>query len=195
MGKIFCLLGKSSTGKDTIFKELIEDKSLGLKPIIGYTTRPKRNNETNGIEYFFITTKELEEYRRLGKVIEERVYDTTKGKWHYSTLDDGQVDFKNNYIMITTIESFCNIKEYYSEENVIPIYINIDDKTRLERAIAREAMEKSPDYNEVCRRFIADNIDFSEENILNARIDKEYCNNKLESCIKSIRLDMMKYID
>ena len=54
MGKIFCLMGKSSSGKDTIFKELKDDTDLNLKPIISYTTRPKRVSETQGIEYFFI---------------------------------------------------------------------------------------------------------------------------------------------
>lgn len=195
MGKIFCLIGKSSTGKDTIFKELVKDKALGLKPIVGYTTRPKRSNETNGVEYFFISLDELKEYRSKDKVIEERVYNTTKGAWYYSTLDDGQIDFNNNYIIITTVESFKNIKEYYGNKRVIPIYINIDDKARLERAICRESVEENPNYNEVCRRFIADSIDFKEENLLEAGISKKYYNIDLKGCIESIKLDMKKYIN
>ena len=46
MGKIFCLMGKSSSGKDTIFKEISNIKELKLNPIVLYTTRPKRTNET-----------------------------------------------------------------------------------------------------------------------------------------------------
>ena len=42
MGKIYYLMGKSSSGKDTMFKRLIEDKELALKTIVGYTTRPMR---------------------------------------------------------------------------------------------------------------------------------------------------------
>ena len=48
MGKIFFISGKSSTGKDTIYKRLLEDKSLGFKKITMYTTRPMRAGESDG---------------------------------------------------------------------------------------------------------------------------------------------------
>ena len=53
MGKIFCLMGKSSTGKDTIYKELLQNEELSLKRIVPYTTRPIRVGETEGVEYHF----------------------------------------------------------------------------------------------------------------------------------------------
>lgn len=53
MGKIICLMGKSSSGKDTIYKNLMEDKSLGLRKLIPYTTRPMREGEQEGVEYHF----------------------------------------------------------------------------------------------------------------------------------------------
>lgn len=53
MGKIFYLMGKSSSGKDTIFKALLSDGELSLKQIVPYTTRPIREGEQNGVEYFF----------------------------------------------------------------------------------------------------------------------------------------------
>ena len=53
MGKIVYLMGKSSTGKDTIFKRLLEDGELKLKNIVPYTTRPLRGGEKDGEEYFF----------------------------------------------------------------------------------------------------------------------------------------------
>ena len=59
MGKIFCLMGKSSTGKDTIFKRLTEDEELNLKTIVSYTTRPIRDGEEEGKEYFFATGKHV----------------------------------------------------------------------------------------------------------------------------------------
>ena len=46
MGKIYCMMGKSSTGKDTLYKMLLEDGALSLKKIIPYTTRPMRRGET-----------------------------------------------------------------------------------------------------------------------------------------------------
>lgn len=111
MGKIFCLMGKSNCGKDTIFKILKNDKTLNLKPVVTYTTRPKRVNETDGVEYFFIDEEKLVNYKNLGKVIEERVYNTVRGKWYYCTIDDGQIQFESeNYILITTLEAYENIR-------------------------------------------------------------------------------------
>ena len=52
VGKIIYLMGKSSSGKDTIFKRLLSNTSLGLKTIVPYTTRPIRSGEKDGLEYF-----------------------------------------------------------------------------------------------------------------------------------------------
>ena len=60
MGKIFCLMGKSSTGKDTIYKRLLEDQELGLQRIVPYTTRPIREGEQEGVEYHFVSEKTLQ---------------------------------------------------------------------------------------------------------------------------------------
>ena len=50
MGKIFYVMGKSASGKDTIYKELRE-RIPELKTVVLYTTRPIRAGETNGVEY------------------------------------------------------------------------------------------------------------------------------------------------
>lgn len=187
MGKIFCLMGKSSSGKDTIFKKIRESDELGLTPVIPYTTRPKRVGETDGIEYYFITEERLSEYRDETKIIEQRVYETINGKWYYCTVDDGQINLdQGNYVLIVTLEAYVSLKGYFGEEAVIPIYIDIDDGERLQRALNREKQETKPNYNELCRRFLADNIDFSEERLKNGGITKYYINNDLEECIKEI---------
>ncbi|WP_234124586.1 nucleoside/nucleotide kinase family protein [Clostridium hydrogenum] len=195
MGKIFCVMGKSSSGKDTIFKALRDDKALMLKPIITYTTRPKRINETDGIEYHFINEDVLEGYKRAGRIIEERVYNTINGKWHYSTIDDGQVELeKYNYILIATLESYQNLKKYFGDNNVVAFYINVEDGERLERAIRREKNQMNPNYNEVCRRFLADNEDFSEEKLKKCNIYDFYNNLNLKKCIHDIKNDILKFI-
>ena len=78
MGKIYCMMGKSSTGKDTLYKMLLEDGALSLKKIIPYTTRPMRRGETDGVEYYFCGEKELSDLLEQGKVIELRAYDTVQ---------------------------------------------------------------------------------------------------------------------
>ena len=76
MGKIFCLMGKSSSGKDSLYKKLIEDKELKLKRLIPYTTRPIREGEKEGVEYHFVTEETLNAYMEANKVIELRAYQT-----------------------------------------------------------------------------------------------------------------------
>ena len=67
MGKIFYIFGKSSTGKDTIYKSLMENKELGLRPVVPYTTRPMRAKETPGVEYHFTDEEDLTGCRRPGR--------------------------------------------------------------------------------------------------------------------------------
>lgn len=52
MGKIFCLMGKSASGKDTIYSRLLKMPELTLKKVIPYTTRPMRQGEIDGDTYF-----------------------------------------------------------------------------------------------------------------------------------------------
>ena len=126
MSKIFCLMGKSSSGKDTIFKEINKDLNTKLNPIILYTTRPKRTNESDGVEYYFINEEKLKEFNAEGKVIECRKYDTVHGPWYYATIDDGQINLdKFNYITIVTLEAYKSLKEYFGADKVYPIYIQL----------------------------------------------------------------------
>ncbi len=195
MGKIFCLMGKSSSGKDTIFKEIRDDKDLNLKPVVSYTTRPKRINETQGVEYLFINEEQLDEFEKADKVIEKRVYHTVHGDWYYCTINDGQIDLNiNNYLLITTLESYESLKKYYGEDKVYPLYVDIEDGIRLERALEREKRQANPNYNELCRRFLADNQDFSQENLSKLNINKFYINEDLQECIDEIKNDILNLI-
>lgn len=188
MGKIFYLMGKSSSGKDTMFKKLIEDKALGLKTIVGYTTRPMREGERDGVEYFFVDEEKMLSLEVEGKVIERRSYNTVHGIWSYFTVDDGQVDLESDdkYLLIGTLESYEKVRNYYGKENLIPLYISVDDGLRLQRALDRERQQDNPKYAEMCRRFLADEADFSKENIDRCEITVSYENVDLESCYKLI---------
>ena len=88
MGKIVYLMGKSSSGKDTIFKELMKEGTMDLRTIVPYTTRPIRAGEENGVEYFFTDETGFQTLREQGKVIEDRAYNTVYGIWRYFTVDD-----------------------------------------------------------------------------------------------------------
>ena len=187
MGKIFYIVGKSSSGKDSIYRQLEENQELGLKRLVIYTTRPIRDGEKNGREYFFTDKNKLKEFRRNGKLIEARTYQTVYGPWTYFTADDGQVSVGNDsYLGIGTLESYMRLREYYGNEVIWPVYIEVEDGERLERALAREKTQEVPKYEEMCRRFLADQNDFSEENILKAGIWKRFRNHNLYECVKEI---------
>lgn len=195
MGKIYAVMGKSSTGKDTIYKRLLEQKEHPLKQIVTYTTRPMRSGEKEGVEYHFRTIEELEELRKANKVIEEKCFHTVHGDWYYFTVDDGQVDFEKDddyLIVITTLGRFSNTRKHYGEENVVPLYIEVETGLRLERALQREKQQKEPKYLEMCRRFLADEEDFPDEKIVEVGIRKRYQNHDLEMCINEILSDMNK---
>ena len=73
MGKIFYMMGKSSSGKDTVYKE-IRKELPELKTLTLYTTRPMREGEKDGVEYYFVSNEILEQYGEEGKIIELRTY-------------------------------------------------------------------------------------------------------------------------
>lgn len=193
MNYIYIIMGKSAVGKDSIYKEILSVSPLNLNPIILYTTRPKRNNEVDGREYHFVTLNELEVKRREEQVVEERCFDTVFGRWYYFTSNDKINLSKGSYITINTLSGFNQIKNYFGEEKVIPIYIEIPSFERLLRAVKRETKQKNPNAEEVCRRFLADNEDFSEENLLNSGVTKKFrfINDDLKSCIEKI-VDFIK---
>ena len=187
MHHIFYLMGKSASGKDTIYQKLLEKRDLGLQRIVLYTTRPIREGEQEGREYYFTDEQKLHEIQKAGRLIELRSYNTVHGVWHYFTADDGQIDLKNHdYLGIGTLESYQKMKEYFGQDTMVPLYIEGEDGERLSRALTREKMQKSPRYAELCRRFLADCEDFSEEKLLEAGITQRFSNVNLEECMAEI---------
>ncbi len=193
-GRIFLLMGKSTSGKDTVYKNLIADEELNLKKVVPYTTRPRRSGETDGVQYFFKTEEDYLALKAEGKIIEERTYHTNYGEWRYFTADDGQIDLSSgDYLVIGTLESYCYIRDYFGKEKVEPLLIDVEARVRLQRAMHREEKQENPRYDEMCRRFLADEEDFSEDKIKDAGITRRFTNNdKIEDCINSIRARILE---
>lgn len=187
MSKIFYLMGKSASGKDTIYKK-IRERMPELKTIVIYTTRPIREGETEGVEYHFVDEHKLQQFQKEDKVIELREYHTVHGIWKYFTVNDGQFDADENYIAIGTLESYKGLRDYLGKEKLVPIYIEVEDGIRLERALARERAQKEPKYEELCRRFLADAEDFSEDKLEKMGITRRFFNTDVEKCVDEIVL-------
>ena len=145
MGKIYYIMGKSASGKDTIYRRLMEDKTFAFHTLVPYTTRPMRSTEVNGRDYFFTDEAGLSRLQEAGRVIE-----------------------------------------------VIPIYVEVEDGLRLSRAVERERAQREPKYAELCRRFLADEADFSEEKLSEAGIVKRFQNDDLERCLQEIFREITK---
>jgi guanylate kinase len=188
-------MGKSATGKDTVYKRLLEAEELHLKTAVMYTTRPIRKSEENGVEYYFVEEDTLLELQKQKKIIEHRAYDTVHGTWHYFTVNDGQINLEeSDYLMIGTLETYIQIREYFGKDRVIPVYLEVEDEVRLMRAMKREQKQEQPKYAEMCRRFLADEEDFSEENLTKCGITKRYQNLDINICLHEVKEDIKKLL-
>lgn len=188
MGKIFYILGKSSTGKDTIYKNILADEEFDLKDIILYTTRPIRDGEINGKSYNFVNEEEYQRIKESGTIIEERSYNTMHGIWRYFTVKDEQINLdKHDYIIIGVLNSFTATRDYFGKDKVIPIYIEVEDGLRLQRALNREKKPENRRFKEMCRRYLADSEDFSDEKIIAAGISRRFENDELATCIEEVK--------
>ena len=184
------MMGKSSSGKDTIYNILRQKMDVNI--YVMYATRPIRDGEIDGITYNFISQEEMQQYidgKKERKVIEYRTYQTEYGPWTYATINDEQFNSEKDMLMLGTLESYMKVKENFARDeniDVVPIYIEVPDNIRLKRAIEREEKQKQPKYTEMCRRFIADSKDFSEENLKTAQIEKKFYNMELNKCVNQI---------
>ena len=190
MGKLFYLMGKSVSGKDTIYQRLLADEKWNLKRLVIYTTRPIRDGELEGREYHFVDEAKFQQLKSEGKVIEDRGYETVYGLWRYFTAATMDLE-QENYLGIGTLESYRQLQAYYGKDKVCPIYVEVEDGERLKRAIAREETQAVPKYEEMCRRFLADSRDFSEENVKMAGIERKFQNNDFNTCL----LEIEKYVE
>ena len=150
--KIIALFGESGSGKDTIQQFLVE-KIPNSHNIISCTTRPKRDYEKHGKDYYFLSEKDFGE-----KVLNCSMLEATSFRnWMYGTAIDALDKNKIN-IGVFNIEGIeCLLQD--SRLSILPIYIKTDDKVRLMRSLTRE---DEPDCAEICRRFLSDKKDFSD---------------------------------
>lgn len=185
--RIFCIMGKSGSGKDTIYRKILEMAPSRFGTVVPCTTRPIRAGEKEGREYFFFTEEKFRTLESAGKIIESRCYRTRYGPWYYFTPDDGQIDLeKKDTLLIGTPESYLSLKDYFGKDRVVPIYIEVDDGERLLRALNRERAEKAPRYDELCRRFLADCGDFSEEKLAEAGIRTRFINDDADRTAEAV---------
>ncbi len=157
---IIMFIGPSGSGKDYYYKEAM--KQFNFNKITLLTTRPQREGEVNGREYFFVDDNYIKKLEENNSIVEKRSYNTVHGIWTYATSAE-LIEEDKDYLVINTWEGYEKYIEYFGKDKVIPMYFQVNDEERLRRALEREKKEKEPKLQEVKRRFLADKKDFSVE--------------------------------
>lgn len=151
--KVIALFGKSASGKDTIQKAIIKYFPTMTHSIISCTTRPKRDYEEEGKDYYFLTTAQFAE-----KVLDGSMLEATEfNDWFYGAPIEALQEDKVNIGVFNPAGIEALLADTRIE--VLPIFIVASDKTRLLRSLNREA---APDCAEICRRYFTDDKDFSD---------------------------------
>lgn len=169
-GKIFIILGKSGTGKTTIFKYL-RDRFPSLQVFKYGTTRPKRDENDN--EYEFVSDGGFKQLLEDEKVLEYRTYDTEYGKWTYFTYNT-DIDLSEHfYIMVGTLDVLRSLKKVFKRGDLIPILLEVPDAKERRYRVTKErfsSLNTNEEYtkatHEINRREKQDEIDFSRKRML-----------------------------
>lgn len=170
-------MGRSGSGKDTLCSRLLGELP-DLRPLKLYTTRPRRSECEDG--YIFVSPEKLDALICAHGLIERRDYDTVHGVWSYATIDDGLPDCC--YACVLTPQALPSYRAHFSAENVLPIFLEVDEGDLLMRSVAREKAQPSPRYAELCRRFLADCADFSPEKLSALEPVVRLCNDDPDEC-------------
>ena len=182
--KIVILCGKSSSGKDLIKKKLVKN---GFKGVITNTTRPPREGEKEGVNYYYLSDIEFKNRIANGEMIEYHKYNTEFGVWYYgSSANNIDLD-KHDYVIVLTLKGAEAYVNYFGAENCIVFYIDAPKSIREQRAKDRGSFNQE----EWDRRVKTDNADFSQDkvaHICNFRVDNY--NKTIYNLIKEIKEDI-----
>lgn len=192
MGKLVILTGKSGAGKDTVYKELAEMK-FDTSSFVSTTTRPMRDNEQEGVDYYFVSEDKFKEKINNNEFLEYRSYNAkNNGKdvvWYYGSPKI-ELDSNKDYAVVLDMQGAKAYTEHFGKENCFVVYLDVTDEIREERAVKRGSFDKE----EFERRKADDDIKFSKEiidNIANFVINNSY--NDAETTAYEISEALEKY--
>ena len=188
------LIGASSSGKSTIEQEV--DKRGICNKLTSHTTRPMRDNEIEGVDYYFVNENDLLEMEIDDSFIEERQYITRYGCWIYG-LSKQEVDNNLDGIVVLDLEGARELEEYikiyHPNRNVMKIFIDCSSKIRLLRSLNRDDCDDSK-CAEICRRYLDDDMWMKEAKGYCDFILKNETKEDFEEIIEFIKL-IKKIID
>ena len=195
MRKIFAVMGKASTGKDTLTKMLSE--TLELPIALSFTTRPMRVGEKQGVEYNFISDDDFWDLHGCDLLAEYTSYEVASGEtWHYG-LTKEELEKAEYVLVIVNPDGFKQLTEIYGDK-VCSILIDAPADVRIKRYLDRDIVTEEK-AEECCRRFLADNKDFkdiSTNHCITNVGDLKSVYKKLESMVRiEIGNDILKKVN
>jgi guanylate kinase len=144
---IIVLVGESGCGKSTV-ENIFHERNPTFHKVISYTTRPKRQNEQDDVDYHFITIEEFDRLREEGAFIETAQY----RDWKYGSAKDDYAQ-EGNCIAVLTPHGCRTLKRWAETQGieVVSIYINVDRRSRLIKNLNR-----GDNIEEAYRRSLSD---------------------------------------
>lgn len=178
---LIAIVGKSASGKSTV--ERILSKEHGYKNVVSTTTRPIRSNETNHVDYHFITEDEFIKMKEEDKFIEYRYYDTIQEgenkRWHYGIERSEILLSKGSYVCVVDLVGLEDLKKEFGSD-VISIYIDSPEDKRRTRAMGRDANFEEAEWQ---RRNKDDDIVFRE---VGYSVSAKVSNDDLDQCMEDV---------
>lgn len=158
---IVILIGKSASGKDLMMKHLVED---GFHPFISVTSRPMRDGEVEGKDYYFVSKNEFLNKIQNQSLLEYRSYKTlyqgNSDIWYYGSPKI-ELEEDVDYVTVVDLNGMKSFLEHYGSDQIYVVSLEASDEIRKSRAMQRGSFDET-EWN---RRLIDDNIKFSSEEI------------------------------
>ncbi len=165
VGSLTILLGMSASGKDTILQELVK---RGYKAAVSHTTRPKRDSEIDGIDYYFISE---EEFDKIDDFVSVRVFSTfdkdgNPATWKYG-LSKSSLETEDDFVTIVDYKGLIQLKS--KQISLCSIFIRANSEIRFQRAMERGNLS----LVEWQRREAFDAANFGKLELINAIVDND----------------------
>lgn len=178
MYKVYAIIGKSASGKDTIVQELLKRNS-NFHGVVSTTTRPKRDYEIHGKDYYYVSEEEFVNLCNEDAMLEVSVFNS----WLYGTSKTS-LDKEKINLGVFNIQGINSLMER-DDVDLRVFYVVAEDKNRLMRQLSRE---NSPNIDEIIRRYSTDKADFAEYNINFLYTSIENNNDEdFENCLATIQ--------
>lgn len=170
---IFAIIGEAGTGKDYFLRKVVDTYPQLFHEIISCTTRPPREGEIHGKNYYFLKEKDFIQKINNHSMLEH----TSFREWYYGTSLDSLSQDKIN-IGVFNPAGIYNLLQHHQDINLKVFRLKVTDKERIKRQLNRE---ENPNIHEICRRFLTDeedfrNLQFNYEVLMNERLDDLFYN-------------------